>query len=146
MGGLEYWIVQIGAKTCCVAASGCGGLANALTQKRAFTLDGLKDVLVAVVVGWIAAEFFIPGIMQHWELAIVWGPAIAFMIGYSGLRLLPVIEARARRFIEGDSIRQAESEVTQRRLREALLSDAGMEWLMEQEDTIKAARNAKEKK
>ena len=146
MGGLEYWIVQIGTKTCCVLASGTGGLCNALTQKRAFSLDGLKDITVAVVVGWIAAEFFIPGIMRHWDLDILWGPAIAFMIGYSGLRLLPVIEARARRFIEGDSIRQAESEATQRRLREALLSDAGMEWLMEQEDTIKVARNAKEKK
>ena len=146
MGGLEFWITTIGAKTCCIVASGTGGLTNALTQKRAFSLDGLKDITVAVVVGWIAAEFFIPGIMRHWDLDILWGPAIAFMIGYSGLRLLPVIEARARRFIEGDSIRQAESEVTQRRLREALLSDAGMEWLMEQEDTIKVARNAKEKK
>ena len=146
MGGLEFWIVQIGAKTCCVAASGCGGLANALTQKRAFSLDRDKDITDAIIVGWIAAEFFIPGIMQHWELAIVWGPAIAFMIGYSGLRLLPVIEARARRFIEGDGIRQTESEITQRRLREALLSDEGMEWLMEQDALIKAARDAKEKK
>ncbi len=77
----------------------------------------------------------------------MWGPAIAFMIGYSGLRLLPVIEARARRFIEGDGgIRQTESEITQRRLREALLSDEGMEWLMEQDALIKAARDAKEKK
>ena len=146
MGGLEFWIVQIGAKTCCVAASGCGGLANALTQKRAFSLDGVKDITVAIIVGWIAAEFFMPGIKRHWALDILWGPAIAFMIGYSGLRLLPVIEARARRFIEGDSIRQTESEITQRRLREALLSDEGMEWLMEQDALIKAARDAKEKK
>jgi len=146
MGGLEYWIVTIGAKTCCIAASGCGGAANALT-KKAYNFDGLKDILVAIIVGWIAAEFFIPAIMKHWVLEVVWGPAIAFMIGYSGIRLLPVIEGRMKRFIESDGgIRQTESEITQRRLREALLSDEGMEWLIEKEDLIKAARDEKEKK
>jgi hypothetical protein len=145
MGGLEYWIMQIGAKTCCIIASGCGGAANALT-KRAFNLDGLKDILVAVIVGWIAAEFFIPPIMKHWGLEMIWGPAIAFVIGYSGLRLLPVLEARARKLIAGDDIKQTESEITQRRLREALLSDAGMEWLIEKEEFIKSARDEKDKK
>ncbi len=145
MGGLEYWIMTIGAKTCCIAASGCGGAANALT-KKAFNLDGLKDVVVAIIVGWIAAEFFIPAIMKHWGLEMIWGPAIAFVIGYSGLRLLPLLEARAKKLIAGDDIKQTESAITQRRLREALLSDAGMEWLMEKEDLIKEARSAKESK
>lgn len=145
MGGLEYWIMTIGAKTCCIAAAGCGGAANALT-KRAFNLDGLKDILVAVIVGWIAAEFFIPPIMKHWGLEMIWGPAIAFVIGYSGLRLLPVLEARAKKLIGGDDIKQTESEITQRRLREALLSDEGMEWLIEKEGLIEEARSAKENK
>ena len=145
MGGLEYWIMTIGAKTCCIAAAGCGGAANALT-KRAFNLDGLKDILVAVIVGWIAAEFFIPPIMKHWGLEMIWGPAIAFVIGYSGLRLLPVLEARAKKLIGGDDIKQTESEITQRRLREALLSDEGMEWLIENEGLIEEARSAKENK
>jgi len=145
MGGLEYWIMTIGAKTCCIAAAGAGGATNALT-KRAFNLDGLKDILVAVIVGWIAAEFFIPPIMKHWALEMIWGPAIAFVVGYSGLRLLPVLEARARKLIAGDDIKQTESEITQRRLREALLSDAGMEWLIEKEDLIKAARDERDKK
>ena len=145
MGGLESWILAIGAKTCCIGAAGCGGAANALT-KRAFNLDGLKDVVIAIIVGWIAAEFFIPPIMKHWGLAMIWGPAIAFVVGYSGIRLLPVLEARARRLIEGDDIKQAESSITQRRLREALLSDEGMQWLVDKEDLIKAARAAKEKK
>ena len=145
MGGLEYWIMTIGAKTCCIAAAGAGGATNALT-KRAFNLDGLKDVVVAIIVGWIAAEFFIPAIMKHWGLEMIWGPAIAFVIGYSGLRLLPLLEARAKKLIAGDDIKQTESEITQRRLREALLSDAGMEWLMEKEDLIKEARSAKESK
>ena len=145
MGGLEYWIMTIGAKTCCIAAAGCGGAANALT-KRAFNLDGLKDILVAVIVGWIAAEFFIPPIMKHWGLEMIWGPAIAFVIGYSGLRLLPVLEARAKKLIGGDDIKQTASEITQRRLREALLSDEGMEWLIEKEGLIEEARSAKENK
>jgi hypothetical protein len=59
---------------------------------------------------------------------------------------LPVLEARARKLIEGDDIKQAESEITQRRLREALLSDEGMQWLMDKEDLIKEARAEKEKK
>ena len=42
--------------------------------------------------GWIAAEFFIPPIMKHWTLDMVWGPAIAFLIGYCGIRLLPKVE------------------------------------------------------
>ena len=145
MGGLEYWIVTIGAKTCCIGAAGCGGAANALT-KRAFNLDGLKDILVAVIVGWIAAEFFIPPVMKHWGLEMIWGPAIAFMVGYSGIRLLPILEARAKKVIAGDDIKQLEAEITQRRLREALKSDEGMEWLMEQDDLIKVARDEKEKK
>ena len=33
MGGIEYWIVTIGAKTCCIGAAGCGGAANALTKR-----------------------------------------------------------------------------------------------------------------
>ena len=145
MGGIEYWIVTIGAKTCCIGAAGCGGAANVLT-KRSFNLDGLKDIVIAIIVGWIAAEFFIPPIMKHWGLAMIWGPAIAFMVGYSGIRLLPILEARARRAIQGDDIKQAESSITQRRLREALLSDEGMQWLVEKEDLIKQARSEKENK
>ena len=53
---------------------------------------GVKDVFLALVVGWIAAEFFIPPIMKHWTLDMTWGPAIAFVIGFCGIRLLPVIE------------------------------------------------------
>ena len=84
--------------------------------------------------------------MKHWGLEMIWGPAIAFMVGYSGIRLLPILEARAKKVIAGDDIKQLEAEITQRRLREALKSDEGMEWLMEQDDLIKIARDEKEKK
>ena len=55
-------------------------------------MTALKDILLAVIVGWIAAEWFIPPIMKHWALDMTWGPAIAFMIGYCGIRLLPKAE------------------------------------------------------
>ena len=88
---IEALILAIGAKTCCIGAAGIGGATNVLTQKK-FTLGGLKDVGLAIIVGWIAAEFFIPPIMQHWTLDLIWGPAMAFLIGYCGIRLLPKAE------------------------------------------------------
>jgi len=55
--------------------------------------------LLAVAVGWIAAEFFIPPIMKHFTLDIVWGPAMAFVIGYCGIRILPVVASRIKNLI-----------------------------------------------
>ena len=88
---MEALILAIGAKTCCIGAAGCGGLANVLTKKN-FNWSALKDIGLALIVGWIAAEFFIPPIMKHWALDIIWGPAIAFVVGYCGIRLLPKAE------------------------------------------------------
>jgi len=98
---MEALILVIGAKLCCIFASGCGGVANVLTQKK-WNWGALKDVALALIVGVIAAEFFIPPVMKAWTLDIVWGPAIAFVIGYCGIRLLPVLEARAKKFIKSD--------------------------------------------
>jgi hypothetical protein len=61
---------------------------------------GLKDVGIAVVVGIIAAEWFIPPIMKHFTLDMTWGPAMAFVIGYCGIRLLPAIENRLKKVIK----------------------------------------------
>ena len=96
---MEFLIQTLGAKLCCVLSAGCGGAANALT-KRTFNWAGVKDVFLALVVGWIAAEFFIPPIMKHWTLDMTWGPAIAFVIGYCGIRLLPAIENRLKKVIK----------------------------------------------
>tara|TARA_R100000306_G_scaffold2226_1_gene5124 strand:+ start:516 stop:740 length:225 start_codon:yes stop_codon:yes gene_type:complete len=52
----------------------------------------LKNVGVAAVVGWIAAEFFIPALMKQFEFGPEVALAIAFLIGYSGIRLLPKLE------------------------------------------------------
>ena len=40
--------------------------------------------------------------MKHFVLDILWGPAIAFVVGYCGIRLLPIIEERAKRLVKGD--------------------------------------------
>ena len=96
---MEFLNQTLGAKLCCVLSAGCGGAANALT-KRTFNWAGVKDVFLALVVGWIAAEFFIPPIMKHWTLDMTWGPAIAFVIGYCGIRLLPAIENRLKKVIK----------------------------------------------
>ena len=98
---MEALILAIGAKTCCIMSSGIGGVANVLTNKQ-WDWTGIRDILLSVVVGWIAAEFFIPPIMKHFVLDIFWGPAIAFVVGYCGIRLLPLVEERAKKFVKGD--------------------------------------------
>lgn len=85
---MEWLIMTIGAKFCCIGASGIGGLANWAVKKSI----SWRDLLLAILVGWVAAEFFIPPVMKHWELDMTWGPAIAFVIGFCGIRLLPVLE------------------------------------------------------
>jgi len=88
---IEYLILTFGAKTCCIASAGIGGAANVLTNKK-WSLGGIKDIGLAILIGWIAAEFFIPPVMKHFALDMTWGPAIAFLIGYCGIRLLPKVE------------------------------------------------------
>ena len=88
---MEWLIQTLGAKTCCILSSGVGGATNILTKKN-FNWTALKDIIIAVIVGWIAAEWFIPPIIKHWSLDMTWGPAMAFMIGYCGIRLLPKVE------------------------------------------------------
>ena len=98
---MEALILAIGAKTCCIMSSGIGGVTNVLTNKQ-WDWTGVRDIVLAVVVGWIAAEFYIPPIMKHFVLDIFWGPAIAFVVGYCGIRLLPLVEERAKKFVKGD--------------------------------------------
>jgi hypothetical protein len=37
--------------------------------------------------------------MKHFTLDMIWGPAIAFVVGYCGIRLLPVIEEKLKNTI-----------------------------------------------
>ena len=96
---MENLIQTIGAKLCCIISSSVGGSVNVLVKKQ-FNWMGLKDVGIAVVVGIIAAEWFIPPIMKHFTLDMTWGPAMAFVIGYCGIRLLPAIENRLKKVIK----------------------------------------------
>ena len=94
---MEWLILTFGAKFCCIGASGIGGLANWAVKKAI----SWRDLALAVLVGWAAAEFFIPPVMKHWELDITWGPAIAFVIGFCGIRLLPVLEQALTNRVKG---------------------------------------------
>ena len=91
---METLLVIFGAKWCCVFASTMGGLTNGLVHKWMGWMWELKNIGVAAVVGWIAAEFFIPMLMEQFEFGINTALAIAFFIGYSGIRLLPRLETQ----------------------------------------------------
>ena len=73
---MEALILAIGVKACCIGSATIGGAAN-----------------------W-AVNRTIKWIMMHYALDVTWGPALSFIIGFSAIRLLPVIEARIRKLIE----------------------------------------------
>ena len=91
---METMLALFGAKWCCVFASGCGGLTNGLVHKWTGWVTEGKNLALAVAVGWIAAEFAIPALMEQFEFGPYTALGIAFMIGYSGIRLLPHLEKR----------------------------------------------------
>jgi len=91
---METLLALFGAKWCCVFASGCGGLTNGLVHKWTGWLTEAKNLALAVVVGWVAAEFAIPALMEQFEFGPYTALGIAFLIGYSGIRLLPHLEKR----------------------------------------------------
>jgi len=91
--------MTFGGKLCCIFASGCGGLANVLTRRK-WNLGALKDIAIAIVVGWIAAEFFIPAAMAYFEFNDQIALTVAFVIGYCGIRLLPKVEEALMRRIK----------------------------------------------
>ena len=93
---MEALIMAIGVKLCCVASATAGGAANWAINRAIKWVD----LAVAIGVGWVSAELFLPPVMMHFMLDITWGPALSFIIGFSAIRLLPVIEQRIRSFIE----------------------------------------------
>jgi len=70
---METLLAIFGAKWCCVFASTMGGLTNGLVHTWLGWVKEAKNLAIAAIVGWIAAEFF---------------------IGYSGIRLLPHLETQ----------------------------------------------------
>ena len=88
---MEFLINTFGAKFCCIFASTCGGAANVLTQKK-WGWSAVKDIGIAVIVGWISAEFLIPAAKSYFEFGPEIALALAFIIGYAGIRVLPKLE------------------------------------------------------
>ena len=91
---METLVALIGAKWCCVFASTCGGLTNGLVHQWTGLAKEAKNLALAAIVGWLAAEFFIPMLMEQFEFGVYTALAIAFFIGYSGIRLLPRLEKK----------------------------------------------------
>ena len=91
---METLLTVFGAKWCCVFASTCGGLTNGLVHKWTGLVMEAKNLAVAAIVGWLAAEFFIPMLMEQFEFGVYTALALAFIIGYSGIRLLPRLEKK----------------------------------------------------
>ena len=91
---METLLTIFGAKWCCVFASTCGGLTNGLVHKWTGLVMEAKNLAVAAIVGWLAAEFFIPMLMEQFEFGVYTALALAFIIGYSGIRLLPRLEKK----------------------------------------------------
>ena len=89
---METLLAIFGAKWCCVFASTCGGLANGLVHTWTGYVKEAKNLAIAAIVGWFAAEFFIPALMEQVEFGVYTALALAFVIGYSGIRLLPKLE------------------------------------------------------
>ena len=96
---MEWAIVTFGGNRCCIFAPGCGGLANVLPSRK-WNLGALKDIAIAIIVGWIAAEFFIPAAMAYFQFSDQIAIALAFVIGYCGIRLLPKVEEALMRRIK----------------------------------------------
>ena len=97
---METLLTLFGAKWCCVFASTCGGLTNGLVHKWTGLAMEAKNLAVAAIVGWLAAEFFIPALMEWFEFGVYTALAIAFLIGYSGIRLLPNLEKKVFKKID----------------------------------------------
>jgi len=91
---METLLALFGAKWCCVFASTAGGVTNGLVHTWTGWKSELKNVALAAGTGWIAAEFAIPALMEQFEFGVYTALAIAFLIGYMGIRVLPHLEAK----------------------------------------------------
>ena len=97
---METMLALFGAKWCCVFASTAGGVTNGLVHTWTGWKSELKNVGLAAAVGWIAAEFAIPALMESFEFGPYTALAIAFMIGYMGIRILPHLERKIMKKVD----------------------------------------------
>ena len=85
---LTELVAMFGAKFCCIEAAGTGRVCNAAVRRK----TPVRDILLSVIIGWIAAEFFIPALMSHFGFGTEVALAIAFVCGYSGVRIMSKLE------------------------------------------------------
>ena len=93
---IEALIITLGVKVCCIGSATIGGACNWAVNRQIKWID----LIVSIGVGWISAELFLPPVKQPFVLDVTCGPALSFIIGFSAIRLLPVIEARIKSMIE----------------------------------------------
>jgi len=73
-----------------------GGHINWLVKRK----QARREFFLNVGIALISAFFFIPPIMHSFDLHHTFAYAIAFLIGYSGMRLLPAIESKITKFLD----------------------------------------------
>ena len=107
---MESILAIFGIKVSCVLASIFGGLFNYNTRKTQSKIGNSgghikwmverqrarKELWLSIIIAIVSAAFFIPPIIHQFGLHVTFSPAIAFMIGYSGMRLLPAIEHKIK--------------------------------------------------
>ena len=81
-------VAMFGAKACCIGAAGTGGICNAAMRRK----TPVRDIVTSGLIGWVAAEFFIPALMAQYGFGVEVALAIAFICGYSGVRMMSKIE------------------------------------------------------
>jgi hypothetical protein len=109
---MEYLITHFGSKACCIVASILGALFNYNKKKlKGKTPKGghinwlverkraRQELAFTLILAIVTAEFFIPPLLEIFNLSMLAGPAIAFFIGYSGMRFLPMIETKIEQLI-----------------------------------------------
>ena len=73
-----------------------GGHINWLVERKRARIEFMLSVFIAAV----SAEFFVPPIVNQFGLHITFSPAIAFFIGYSGMRLIPMMERKVSQALD----------------------------------------------
>ena len=104
---MQYLINMFGVSVVCIIASILGGFCNYNIKKAKgrTPLGGhVKwhverkrariEFMLSVFIAAVSAEFFVPPIIHSFDLHITFSPAIAFFIGYSGMRLIPMMERK----------------------------------------------------
>tara|TARA_R100000742_G_C4254692_1_gene72707 strand:+ start:59 stop:397 length:339 start_codon:yes stop_codon:yes gene_type:complete len=110
---MEYLILTIGLKKVCFIFSIIGGLFNYnnkkvhskkgngrhinwLMERKKARIDLFLNICIAIV----SVELFIPPLMATFDLHTTFAPALAFFIGFSGIRLMPAIEQKIKKTLD----------------------------------------------